>query len=119
MNSLKIFSVGTESIVLGAVGTVAYGLVVPAGPTPVVLGTLAACLAVEATRLPLVMRAQSLGPIARCAALGLALCASTITFETLALGVEATLDARAARSPGRGAAAGSRSRARGREDDRR
>ena len=47
MNSLKIFSVGTESIVLGAVGTVAYGLVVPAGPTPVVLGTLAACLAVE------------------------------------------------------------------------
>jgi hypothetical protein len=95
MNALKIAAIVAESIVLAAVGTVAYGLVAPAGPTPVVLGTLAACLAVEATRLPLVMRAPSLGPAARCAALALALCASIITFETLALGVEATLDARA------------------------
>jgi hypothetical protein len=45
--------------------------------------------------MPLVMRTLSLGPLARCGALALALCASTITFETLALGVEATLDARA------------------------
>jgi hypothetical protein len=95
VNALKLFAIGSEAIVLGAVGTVAYGLVAPAGPTPVVIGTLAACLAVEATRLPLVMRAPSLGPVARCGALILALCASTITFETLALGVEATLDARA------------------------
>jgi hypothetical protein len=95
MNALKAAAIGAEAVVLVSVGTVAYGLVAPAGPTPVVLGTLAACLAVEATRLPLVMRAPSLGPVARCAALGLALCASIITFETLALGVEATLDARA------------------------
>jgi hypothetical protein len=95
MNALKIFAVGAESVVLAAVGTVACGLVAPASPTPVVLGTLAACLAVEATRLPLVMRAPSLGPVARCGAIALALCASTVTFETLALGVEATLDARA------------------------
>jgi hypothetical protein len=95
VNALQVFAIGAETVVLGAVGTVAYGLVAPASPTPVVLGTLAACLAVEATRMPLVMRAPSLGPIARCGALALALCASTITFETLALGVEATLDARA------------------------
>jgi hypothetical protein len=95
MKALTIAAVGAEATVLGAVGTVAYGLVAPAGPTPVVIGTLTACLAVEATRMPLVMRAASLGPLARCGALALALCASTITFETLALGVEATLDARA------------------------
>jgi hypothetical protein len=95
MNALKVTAVGAESVVLAGVGIAAYGLVAPAGPTPVVLGTLAACMAVEATRLPLVMRTPSLGPIARCGAMALALCASIITFETLCLGVEATLDARA------------------------
>jgi hypothetical protein len=95
MNVLQAFAVGAESVVLGAVGTVGYGLIAPSGPTPVVIGTLAACIAVEAIRMPLILRAPSLGPVARCGALALAFCASTITFETLALGVEATLDARA------------------------
>jgi hypothetical protein len=95
MNALKVAAIGAEAIVLGAVAAVAYGLIAPAGPNPVVIGTLTACVAVEATRLPLVMRAPSLGPLGRCAAVALALCASVLTFEVLALGVEATLDARA------------------------
>jgi hypothetical protein len=94
-DALKVAAIGAETIVLGAVATVAYGLIGPAFPNPVVIGTLAACIAVEATRLPRVMRAPSLGPLGRCAAVALALCASVLTFEVLAVGVEATLDARA------------------------
>jgi hypothetical protein len=96
MNSLKIVAIAAETVVLGAVAVIGYGLLAPAGPpSPVVLGTLAACLGVEAMRLPLAMRIPSLGAIGRIVALTLALCASALTFEVLALGVQEVLDARA------------------------
>jgi hypothetical protein len=96
MNALKTAAIGTETAVLGATATVAWGLVGGAGNPFIWAPMVVALTAVELTRLPLVMRAPKLSLAGACCALVLAGAVSLLTTETLILGTESVLTARAA-----------------------
>ena len=96
MNVLKISAVGAETAVLGATATVAWGLVGGSGNPLIWAPMVVALTAVELTRLPLVMRAPKLSLLGACCALALAGAVSLLTTETLILGTETVLTARAA-----------------------
>jgi hypothetical protein len=88
MNALKIAAIGAEVAVLGATASVAWGLVAGAGNVAVVAPVIVAATAIEATRLPLVMRATKLGAGGAMGALVLAAMISAVTAETMSLGFE-------------------------------
>ena len=95
-NTLKIFACIAEVAVLGATATVAWGLVAGAGNPLVWAPMVGALTAVELCRLPLVMRAPKLSFAGAACALALAGGVSLLTSETLILGAESVLTARAA-----------------------
>ena len=95
LNILAVAAVVAEIAVLSATATVAWGLVAGAG-NPFVWGPMVVALtAVELTRLPLIMRAPKLSLAGACCALVLAGGVSLLTMETLILGTESVLTARA------------------------
>jgi hypothetical protein len=96
MNSLAITAISTEIAVVACTGTVAYGLVAGSGTALIWGPMVGAMAAVELCRLPLVMRAPKLSLAGACFALALAGCVSILTAETLVLGTETLLTARAA-----------------------
>jgi hypothetical protein len=95
-NPLKLAAIGAEIAILGATATVAWGLVAGSGNLLVTAPIVLAATAVEAVRLPLVLRIPRLGLLSAVGALALALTLSTLTGETLVLGVESVLTARSA-----------------------
>jgi hypothetical protein len=96
MNSLAITAISTEIAVVACTGTVAYGLVAGSGNALIWGPMVGAMAAVELCRLPLVMRAPKLSLAGACFAVALAGCVSILTAETLVLGTETLLTARAA-----------------------
>jgi hypothetical protein len=101
MNALRTTAVGAavvgELAVLGTTATIAWGLVAGSGNPLVWAPMIIALTAVELTaRLPLVMRVPRLSFAGACCALGLAGAVSLLTAETLILGTESLLTARAA-----------------------
>jgi hypothetical protein len=95
MNALKAVSISAEVALLGSTATIAWGLVGGSSASMIVVPMIGALLAVEALRLPLVMRAPKLGPAGAVMALTLAAALAGLTGETTALGVENLLNARA------------------------
>jgi hypothetical protein len=95
-NVLGVIAVVAEITILGATATVAWGLIAGSRNLLVTAPIVLAATAVEATRLPLVLRIPRLGLLAAAAGLTLALALSTLTGETLVLGVESVLTARSA-----------------------
>jgi hypothetical protein len=95
MNALKIAAIGAEAAILGSTAAVAWGLVAGSGNLLIAAPIVVAATAVELLRLPLVMRAPKLRLLSATAALVLAGALSLVTAETLALGVEGLLNARA------------------------
>jgi hypothetical protein len=94
MNALRVAAIGAEIAILGATATVAWGLVANSGALLVTAPIVLAATAVEAVRLPLVLRIPRLGLLSAVGALTLALALSTLTAETLVLGVDSVLTAR-------------------------
>jgi hypothetical protein len=95
MNALKLTAIGAEIALLGSTATIAWGLVGGSSAPVIVVPMIGALLAVEALRLPLVMRAPKLGAGGAVMALTLAAALAGLTGETTALGVENLLNARA------------------------
>ena len=94
MNVLKAAAITAETAILGATTTVAWRLVADSGDIRIAGPIVAAAAAVEIVRLPLALRVPKLKPGAAIGALTLAIGLSVLTGETLALGVDALLNAR-------------------------
>ena len=94
MNVLKASAICAEIAILGATTTVAWRLVADCGDIRIAGPIVAAAAAVELVRLPLVLRIPKLKLGAAMGALTLAVGLSVLTGETLALGVDALLNAR-------------------------
>jgi hypothetical protein len=94
MNVLKASAICAEIAILGATTTVAWRLVADSGDIRIAGPIVAAAAAVELVRLPLALRVPKLKLGAAIGALTLAIGLSVLTGETLALGVDALLNAR-------------------------
>jgi hypothetical protein len=93
-DALKVAVSAAEIAILGATATTAWSLVASSGNLLVIAPIVVAATAVEAVRLPLVMRIPRLGFLSAVGSLALALALSTLTGETLVLGVNSVLTAR-------------------------
>jgi hypothetical protein len=97
MNALKVAAIGAEVAIVASTASVAWALIADSDNIRVVAPMIVAATAIEAVRLPLVFRIPKLGPIGRVSALALALAVSAVTTETMILGFEGLLTARAAK----------------------
>jgi hypothetical protein len=95
MNVLRVSAVCAEVALLGSAATIAWALVGGSSASLIVMPMIAALLAVETLRLPLVMNVPRLGLGGKAAALTLAAALACLTGETTALGVENLLNERA------------------------